>query len=177
MFAGEQATFVGFINSVVHVIMYFYYMVAAMGPKYQKYIWWKKYMTWIQLVSLPMTIVWPSTYTFFVEFTSNFPRACVRYNHPISGILRLPNVDTSYSSYKYFVHRFYVTPLKIHDANLKLPSFMEIEGSLTVTKVNCSRTSIFRIFNKPNRRNQIMRLLNKYHCWTFSHKLFQCVNL
>jgi hypothetical protein len=27
-------------------------MVAAMGPKYQKYIWWKKYMTWIQLVSI-----------------------------------------------------------------------------------------------------------------------------
>jgi hypothetical protein len=43
---------VGFVNSVVHVIMYFYYMVAAMGPNYQKYIWWKKYMTWIQLVSL-----------------------------------------------------------------------------------------------------------------------------
>jgi len=44
--------FIGFLNSVVHVIMYFYYMVAAMGPKYQKYIWWKKYMTRIQLVSL-----------------------------------------------------------------------------------------------------------------------------
>ena len=43
---------VGFINCSVHVIMYFYYMVAAMGPKYQKYIWWKKYMTWIQMVSL-----------------------------------------------------------------------------------------------------------------------------
>ena len=43
---------IAFLNSVVHVIMYFYYMVAAMGPKYQKYIWWKKYMTWIQLVGL-----------------------------------------------------------------------------------------------------------------------------
>jgi len=43
---------IGFVNSVVHVIMYFYYMVAAMGPKYQKYIWWKKYMTVIQMVSL-----------------------------------------------------------------------------------------------------------------------------
>jgi hypothetical protein len=49
--AGEQGVLLGFINSLVHVIMYFYYMVAAMGPKYQKYIWWKKYMTWIQLVS------------------------------------------------------------------------------------------------------------------------------
>lgn len=31
--------------------MYFYYMVAAMGPKYQKYIWWKKYLTAFQMVS------------------------------------------------------------------------------------------------------------------------------
>uniref|UniRef100_A0A2A4J036 Elongation of very long chain fatty acids protein n=1 Tax=Heliothis virescens TaxID=7102 RepID=A0A2A4J036_HELVI len=30
--------------------MYFYYMVAAMGPKYQKYIWWKKYLTAFQMV-------------------------------------------------------------------------------------------------------------------------------
>jgi hypothetical protein len=50
VFAGEQGVVIGFLNSVVHVIMYFYYMVAAMGPKYQKYLWWKKYMTWIQLV-------------------------------------------------------------------------------------------------------------------------------
>ena len=53
VFAGEQGVVIGFLNSVVHVIMYFYYMVAAMGPKYQKYLWWKKYMTWIQLVRLP----------------------------------------------------------------------------------------------------------------------------
>jgi len=50
--AGEQGVVIGCLNSVVHVFMYFYYMVAAMGPKYQKYIWWKKYMTRIQLVSL-----------------------------------------------------------------------------------------------------------------------------
>lgn len=30
--------------------MYFYYMVAALGPKYQKYIWWKKYLTAFQMV-------------------------------------------------------------------------------------------------------------------------------
>lgn len=27
-------------------------MVAAMGPEYQKYIWWKKYLTTMQMVSL-----------------------------------------------------------------------------------------------------------------------------
>jgi len=58
VFAGEQGVVIGFLNSVVHVIMYFYYMVAAMGPKYQKYIWWKKYMTWIQLVRFPSLSLW-----------------------------------------------------------------------------------------------------------------------
>lgn len=47
----EQGAIVGLINSLVHVVMYTYYMIAAMGPAYQKYIWWKKYMTVIQLVS------------------------------------------------------------------------------------------------------------------------------
>ena len=49
--AGEQGVVIGFLNSVVHVAMYTYYMIAAMGPKYQKYLWWKKYITTIQLVS------------------------------------------------------------------------------------------------------------------------------
>lgn len=30
--------------------MYFYYMVAAMGPQYQKYLWWKRYLTNFQMV-------------------------------------------------------------------------------------------------------------------------------
>lgn len=38
------------LNSFVHIVMYFYYMVAAMGPKYQKFIWWKKYLTTFQMV-------------------------------------------------------------------------------------------------------------------------------
>lgn len=38
------------LNSFVHIVMYFYYMVAAMGPKYQKYIWWKKYLTSFQMI-------------------------------------------------------------------------------------------------------------------------------
>nr|CAD7435609.1 unnamed protein product [Timema monikensis] len=46
---GEQGVIIGFLNSVVHVVMYSYYMMAAMGPQFQKYLWWKKYITWIQL--------------------------------------------------------------------------------------------------------------------------------
>uniref|UniRef100_W8AWR6 Elongation of very long chain fatty acids protein n=1 Tax=Ceratitis capitata TaxID=7213 RepID=W8AWR6_CERCA len=53
---GEQGVVIGILNSGVHIIMYFYYMVAAMGPQYQKYLWWKKYMTSIQLIQFVLIL-------------------------------------------------------------------------------------------------------------------------
>ncbi|XP_062308339.1 elongation of very long chain fatty acids protein 1-like [Osmerus eperlanus] len=47
---GGMGSFHGMVNSVVHVIMYFYYGLSAAGPRFQKFLWWKKYMTAIQLV-------------------------------------------------------------------------------------------------------------------------------
>jgi len=38
------------VNSLVHIIMYSYYMMSAMGPTLQPYLWWKKYITQLQLV-------------------------------------------------------------------------------------------------------------------------------
>ncbi|CAH1395777.1 unnamed protein product [Nezara viridula] len=46
---GEQGLLIGFINSFVHIVMYSYYLLAAFGPRVQKYLWWKKYITKIQL--------------------------------------------------------------------------------------------------------------------------------
>ncbi|CAK9797105.1 Elongation of very long chain fatty acids protein 4 [Anthophora plagiata] len=47
---GEQGALIGFLNSFVHIVMYSYYLIAALGPQYRKYLWWKKYMTGIQLI-------------------------------------------------------------------------------------------------------------------------------
>ena len=38
------------VNCFVHVLMYSYYALAALGPHIQKYLWWKKYLTMIQLM-------------------------------------------------------------------------------------------------------------------------------
>lgn len=38
------------LNSFVHVVMYSYYALAALGPGIQKYLWWKRYITQLQLV-------------------------------------------------------------------------------------------------------------------------------
>jgi len=49
--AGGFGTLHACINSFIHFLMYLYYGLAALGPEYQKYLFWKKYMTWMQMVS------------------------------------------------------------------------------------------------------------------------------
>lgn len=44
------------INSSIHVLMYGYYGLAALGPQMQKYLWWKKYLTIIQMVSVALRL-------------------------------------------------------------------------------------------------------------------------
>ncbi|XP_014250698.1 elongation of very long chain fatty acids protein AAEL008004-like [Cimex lectularius] len=54
-YPGGHGSFIGLINSFVHIIMYSYYMLAAMGPGLQKYLWWKKYLTTLQLIQFCLT--------------------------------------------------------------------------------------------------------------------------
>uniref|UniRef100_A0A0K8UPP4 Elongation of very long chain fatty acids protein n=1 Tax=Bactrocera latifrons TaxID=174628 RepID=A0A0K8UPP4_BACLA len=55
--AGGNATFPNLLNNFVHVCMYFYYMMSAMGPEYAKFLWWKKYMTELQIAQFVLCIV------------------------------------------------------------------------------------------------------------------------
>lgn len=50
-FCSCTAFFGAQMNAFIHVIMYMYYGLAACGPKFQKYLWWKRYLTILQLVS------------------------------------------------------------------------------------------------------------------------------
>lgn len=49
--AGGHSMFLGMLNTAVHTVMYTYYLLAALGPAFKKYLWWKKYITQIQIVS------------------------------------------------------------------------------------------------------------------------------
>ncbi|KAK3930440.1 Elongation of very long chain fatty acids protein 7 [Frankliniella fusca] len=62
---GEQGVVIGFLNSVVHVVLYTYYLIAALGPKYQKYLWWKKYVTKIQLAQFCIMLLYLGTLLLF----------------------------------------------------------------------------------------------------------------
>lgn len=62
---GEQGVVIGFLNSVVHVVLYTYYLIAALGPKYKKYLWWKKYVTKIQLAQFCIMLAYLGTLLVF----------------------------------------------------------------------------------------------------------------
>ncbi|ESO02220.1 hypothetical protein HELRODRAFT_188628 [Helobdella robusta] len=51
-----QSFFVGVVNSFIHTLMYVYYALAALGPEMQKYLWWKKYMTKLQLIQFVLVV-------------------------------------------------------------------------------------------------------------------------
>lgn len=46
---GGPFVVLGITNTFVHIIMYFYYFLTAFKPELKKSIWWKKYITQIQL--------------------------------------------------------------------------------------------------------------------------------
>ncbi|KAK9871683.1 hypothetical protein WA026_014132 [Henosepilachna vigintioctopunctata] len=71
---GGHSTFFGFLNTFVHIIMYLYYMLSAMGPHMQKYLWWKKYVTTLQMVQF-VGIMAHAFQLLFID--CNYPRAFV----------------------------------------------------------------------------------------------------
>lgn len=56
------------INSFIHFMMYLYYALAALGPKYQKFLFWKKSMTWMQMVCFKIEVKkLRNSYSFFLD--------------------------------------------------------------------------------------------------------------
>uniref|UniRef100_A0A336LMV5 Elongation of very long chain fatty acids protein n=1 Tax=Culicoides sonorensis TaxID=179676 RepID=A0A336LMV5_CULSO len=59
-YPGHEPAIVGILNSIVHSVMYLYYTIAAMGPKYRKYLWWKRYITWMQMTQFLIILCYNS---------------------------------------------------------------------------------------------------------------------
>ncbi|KAM7292314.1 elongation of very long chain fatty acids protein AAEL008004 [Ixodes scapularis] len=45
-----QVTLTVVLNCFVHVVMYSYYFLSLLGPAIRPYLWWKRYLTGLQLV-------------------------------------------------------------------------------------------------------------------------------
>lgn len=71
---GGHSTFFGLLNTFVHIVMYTYYMLAAMGPKVHPYLWWKKYLTVFQMIQFIAVMI----HAFQLLFINcNYPKAFV----------------------------------------------------------------------------------------------------
>ncbi|XP_070499657.1 very long chain fatty acid elongase 7-like [Chironomus tepperi] len=68
---GGHSTFFGFLNTFVHIVMYTYYMMAAIGPEMQKYLWWKKYLTILQMIQFVGIMV--HAFQLFFSNPCNYP--------------------------------------------------------------------------------------------------------
>ncbi|CAB3243590.1 unnamed protein product [Arctia plantaginis] len=80
---GGHGTLFGVINSFVHIIMYSYYLIAGLGPQYQKYLWWKKHLTTIQLIQFCIVFY----HNFSVLFSDcNYPKIINFFLSLSSGI-------------------------------------------------------------------------------------------
>ncbi|XP_050452869.1 elongation of very long chain fatty acids protein AAEL008004-like isoform X1 [Cataglyphis hispanica] len=71
---GGHSTFFGLLNTFVHIVMYTYYLLAAMGPKIQPYLWWKKYLTAFQMIQF-IAIMVHAFQLLFID--CNYPKAFV----------------------------------------------------------------------------------------------------
>ena len=51
VFANKQKIMGGLGGSDIHAVIYTYYALSGFGPSVRPYLWWKKYLTSLQLVS------------------------------------------------------------------------------------------------------------------------------
>ncbi|XP_029825384.2 elongation of very long chain fatty acids protein AAEL008004-like [Ixodes scapularis] len=72
LFAPEGQGALGLaMNAFVHVIMYAYYFLATLGPSVAQYLWWKRYLTRLQIAQFVVFIIHMSI-PIFVD--CGFPR-------------------------------------------------------------------------------------------------------
>lgn len=75
LFAPEGQPALGLaINVFVHIVMYFYYFLATLGPQVRKHLWWKKYLTTMQIVQFVIVMAHISI-PLFVD--CGFPRSII----------------------------------------------------------------------------------------------------
>jgi elongation of very long chain fatty acids protein 7 len=75
---GGHATFFGFLNTFVHIVIYSYLVVIAAFPKVKPYFgWWKTFLPIFQVVQFAMIFI--HSFQLFVKNECNFPMEFVYF--------------------------------------------------------------------------------------------------
>ncbi|XP_046328876.2 elongation of very long chain fatty acids protein 7-like [Haliotis rufescens] len=96
---GGFGTFHSLLNSFIHFMMYTYYFLAALGPAFQKFLWWKKYMTSMQLTQFILVVI-HSTQLLFRE--CDYPVLFIYWIGAYAGIFLILFAD--------FYRKAYIKP-------------------------------------------------------------------
>ncbi|KAI5643772.1 GNS1/SUR4 family domain-containing protein [Phthorimaea operculella] len=94
---GGDGAVLAFLNCCVHTVMYTYYFLSGLGPKYQKFLWWKKYVTEMQLIQFILML----TYIVYTQMSpkcnfSTFFNGFIGFNISVYLILFLDFYFRSY---------------------------------------------------------------------------------
>nr|QXU64625.1 fatty acid elongase 14 [Blattella germanica] len=95
---GGHFTFVGLVNSIVHIIMYAYYLLVNIRPQY-RYAWWKKCITQIQLVQFFLIAMHNTAILFMSRETCSTSRAQAVLLAVQTSVITLFFADFYYKEY------------------------------------------------------------------------------
>ncbi|XP_014357317.2 elongation of very long chain fatty acids protein 7 [Papilio machaon] len=95
-YPGGHGTLIGVINSFVHIIMYTYYMLSAMGPQYQKFLFWKRHITTLQMLQFCIAFIHSSQ---LLIYDCGYPRWSVVFTLPNSIFFYYLFYDFYYKAY------------------------------------------------------------------------------
>ncbi|CAN8027084.1 unnamed protein product, partial [Ixodes persulcatus] len=97
---GQPALGLG-LNVFVHIVMYSYYFLATLGPSVRKYLWWKKYLTRLQIAQFVIIILHLSIplyvdcgfprYLVYLGSAQTFLILCLFVNFYIQAYIRRAN--------------------------------------------------------------------------------------
>ncbi|XP_031364095.1 elongation of very long chain fatty acids protein AAEL008004-like [Apis dorsata] len=109
---GGHSSFFGFLNTFVHIWMYAYYFLAALGPKVQRFLWWKKYLTTMQMVQFVLVII-HAFQLLFIE--CNYPKIFVWW------------IGTHAIMFYFLFRNFYTQTYKKKSSTVQLKKELETE--------------------------------------------------
>ncbi|XP_071955006.1 very long chain fatty acid elongase 4-like [Antedon mediterranea] len=112
--AGGQSWFGALMNSFIHFIMYSYYFLSACGPLFHKYLWWKRYLTQLQLTQ------------FFIGFA-----------HCIQSLY----FDCDFPKWMHYALLIYATSITTLFFNFYIHAYIKRERLPKLESMTCMRTT------------------------------------
>ncbi|KAM7292692.1 elongation of very long chain fatty acids protein AAEL008004 [Ixodes scapularis] len=138
LFAPEGQGALGLaMNAFVHVIMYTYYFLATLGPSVAQYLWWKRYLTMMQIAQFVIFIIHMSI-PLFVD--CGFPRYLI-----VVGIVQTILIMVLFVNF--YVKSYYRKPIASKARNHTSLHKMHEHNPEQLFEVNTTRNSLRESFD------------------------------